>query len=70
MTDLSRYEREGGACPHCGEQATYRTCSVCGLSAWIIDCGHYAQPRPIAAGKVGGREGYKTFCEDCAEEGT
>lgn len=68
MTDISEYEREGGACPHCDEPAVYRTCSACGRSAWVIDCGHYAQPRPISAGRIDGSEGYKLFCDDCAEE--
>lgn len=64
---LHDYEREGGACPKCGEPAEFRTCHECGKEAWIIDCGHYDQPRPIASGRKDGSEGYLTFCEDCAE---
>jgi hypothetical protein len=59
-------ERENGKCPECGEPARLRTCSVCGVSQWIIDCGHFDQPRPIAAGRQDGSESYKDFCEDCA----
>ena len=61
-------EKEGGACPECGSPAELRTCSECGASAWIIDCGHYSQPRPIATGRKDGSEDYKLFCDDCAEE--
>ena len=59
-------ERAGGRCPRCGAAAEYRTCEVCGTSAWIIDCGHYSQPRPIAASQ----DGQRYLCEDCegAEE--
>jgi len=54
-------EREGGVCPDCGTRAEYRTCEVCGTSAWVIDCGHYPQPRPIAASQ----DGQRYLCEDC-----
>jgi hypothetical protein len=60
-------EREGGKCSHCGEPAKERTCSTCGLSAWIIDCGHYPQPRPIAVGRTGGLELHRDFCSACAD---
>ena len=59
-------EAEGTKCPHCGEPAKWRVCSECGKGAWIIDCGHMDQPRPIAAGREDGSELYKDFCEDCA----
>jgi len=59
-------EREGGACPDCGTPAALRTCDTCDTSAWIIDCGHYAQPRPIAAGRADGSDLHHTYCEDCS----
>ena len=61
------HEHEGGYCPICEEGAVLRTCSVCGKTRWTIDCGHYDQPRPIAAGRVDGSELHNDFCEDCAE---
>lgn len=48
-------ERKGGSCPSCGELAVHRTCDCCGISAWIIDCEHYDQPRPIC----------DSVCEEC-----
>jgi hypothetical protein len=71
MTDekvrpIAEYEREGGACPHCGAPAELRTCVVCGRSAWVIDCGHYGQPRPIATGRVDGSDSAHYYCDECA----
>jgi hypothetical protein len=75
MSDYNRIETrgipeglqaEGEACPACGAEAEARTCSTCGVSGWIIDCGHYAQPRPIAAGREDGSELDRDFCGDCA----
>ena len=45
-----------------------RECSRCGLKAWIIDCGHMQQPRPIASGMADGSQLHLDFCEDCAHE--
>lgn len=59
-------EHEGGSCPTCGAKAELRICDDCNEEAWIIDCGHYAQPRPIAAGRSDGSEMHRTYCEDCA----
>ena len=56
-------EEKGAVCKYCDEPARYRTCEVCGESAWIIDCGHYSQPRPIAADEYG-----HDICDDCNEE--
>jgi len=56
----------GSACPHCGEPAKLRRCCVCGTEAWIIDCGHYPQPRPIAAGRADGSDLGRDYCEYCA----
>jgi hypothetical protein len=61
-------EEEGGCCPICEEPARWRECSICGKGAWIIDCGHQDQPRPIAHGRTDGSQGHRLFCEDCAEE--
>lgn len=62
MSELG-IEEEGAVCNRCGEPAKYRTCETCGESAWIIDCGHYAQPRPLAADEYG-----HIVCNDCYEE--
>lgn len=56
----------GDTCPACATQAAQRTCSQCGISAWVIDCGHYAQPRPLAAGKADGSDLHAIFCLNCA----
>lgn len=56
---------EDEVCP-CGTPATFRTCVECGVSGWIIDCGHYAQPRPLAAGRADGSNLHYTYCCDCA----
>lgn len=63
-------EREDGCCPDCLEPAEYRVCDECGRGAWIIDCGHYAQPRPYAAGRSDGSDLHHTYCEDCAAADT
>lgn len=55
--------REGEICPDCGAVAELKICEVCGVQAWIIDCGHYTQPRPLAADEYG-----HIMCEDCYEE--
>jgi hypothetical protein len=55
-------EREGGACSKCGEPAELRRCRKCGETGWIIDCGHYDQPRPISA------YGADSYCDDCFED--
>ena len=60
------HEHEGGKCPHCGEKARLRVCCVCGVERWTIDCGHYDQPRPLAADP--GRSG-RVYCDDCFAEG-
>jgi len=55
-------QREGDICPDCGEPAEYRTCADCGKSGWVIDCGHYAQPRPLSADASG-----SIVCDDCCD---
>jgi CRISPR/Cas system-associated protein Cas10 (large subunit of type III CRISPR-Cas system) len=54
-------------CNECGAQPQQRTCSVCGNTALITDCGHKPQPRPIAAGRADGNEGHRDFCSFCVE---
>lgn len=49
------------SCPECGEARRERTCSRCGVSALLIDCGHYDQPRPIDCDFTG-----ETLCDMCA----
>lgn len=36
-------------CLSCGQEPEWRECATCGTQAWVVDCGHKAQPRPIAA---------------------
>ena len=55
-------------CPECGAEPVGRTCVVCRVSAWITDCGHMAQPRPIAAGREDGSDLHRDYCESCARE--
>jgi len=63
---VARGEHPGGRCPHCGTEAEWRTCSECGRSAWIVDCGCLAQPRPIAAGRADGTDTEHWYCDQCA----
>jgi hypothetical protein len=60
--DMSTFEVEGGSCPFCHTKADYRSCDICGKSAWIIDCGHYDQPRTISGDES------ETTCGDCWAE--
>jgi hypothetical protein len=53
-------EDEGGKCPECNTPAVWRVCYVCGKGAWIIDCGHYPQPRPISVDPQG-----EMICDEC-----
>ena len=46
-------------CPACGEPRREYTCRRCGVSAQLINCGHYHQPRPIS-GLTG-----ETLCDAC-----
>ncbi len=60
--DESIYEKESGQCPQCEEKAELRTCAECGKSAWIIDCGHFSQPRPISTDD---QSPFNHICDDC-----
>ena len=51
------------SCPACGTPRQTYTCDDCGVSAKLIDCGHYAQPRPIAQDGGG-----SVYCDDCFDE--
>jgi hypothetical protein len=42
------------------------TCDGCGITALIVDCGHQAQPRPLAAGRADGSALHRTYCPACA----
>ena len=50
-------------CDRCGIRAETRTCEDCGLTLTITDCGHYAQPRPIAASQYQGHDYTCAACE-------
>lgn len=50
-------------CDGCGARAERRTCADCGATGTVTDCGHMAQPRPIAGSEIGG-DPVCTFCED------
>jgi hypothetical protein len=53
-------------CPECGQQPELRACWACHVEAWITDCGHMGQPRPIAPGRISGLDMHRVFCRDCA----
>lgn len=57
----------GERCPDCGAPRKRRTCWQCGLSAELIDCGHYPQPRPIAQGYGMGDDLGRSYCDQCSE---
>lgn len=57
-------QNEGDECPSCGEKSMWLECVDCGRGGYIIDCGHYAQPRPLA----GTKHGSDTTCADCEEK--
>ena len=57
---------EGEVCPDCDMDAVELECCMCGIGGYVINCGHYAQPRPIAAGRHGGLDMHQTYCCDCA----
>lgn len=46
----------------CGARAEHRTCDDCGAEGLVTDCGHEAQPRPLAADGRG-----RMVCDDCAD---
>lgn len=56
-------------CSVCGAVAKLLRCDGCGVEALITNCGHMAQPRPIAAGRADGSEMGNVYCQDCADAG-
>ena len=50
------------ACEVCSTPARLRKCAGCGREGWIVDCGHYPQPRPIAPMGIFGCE---CSCDEC-----
>lgn len=54
-------------CTRCDAKARLRTCHSCGVQAIITDCGHFMQPRPIAAGRSDGTDGHHDYCTDCCD---
>lgn len=50
------------ACDLCPCEAEHRACADCGAEAVVVDCGHYDQPRPIAASAHAGGD---AVCEAC-----
>ena len=59
-------QKEGERCLSCKEQSIQRECDDCGRSGYVIDCGHYAQPRPLSTSLYGGI--FDVTCEDCEEK--
>lgn len=51
-------------CPDCHIRAESRTCEDCGRTLTITDCGHYQQPRPIAASQY---QGHGYACAACEQ---
>lgn len=54
-------------CEACGATAEERTCSRCGKSGAVTDCGHRAQPRPISSGWGDGYDPHLVFCAACSD---
>ena len=55
------------ACAFCEEQPRLRVCEGCDAYGLVTDCGHYAQPRPIAPGRVNGSDLGNNYCGSCAD---
>ncbi len=51
-------------CTDCGAEPRFLACIGCGVSAQITDCGHMAQPRPIAPDATG-----RPVCDTCCDGG-
>ena len=66
MTMSTEYRNDPERCPDCNRTGHVRTCNDCGVSAYLVDCGDYAQPRPIASGRVDGSDQGHDYCDDCA----
>lgn len=49
-------------CKACGLKPVRLTCSDCGATGNVVDCGHKAQPRPISASES---PGGPPVCEPC-----
>jgi hypothetical protein len=49
------------ACGRCEAPARHLTCADCGAEGIVTDCGHKAQPRPIAAAADNG----DPVCDAC-----
>lgn len=50
-------------CTLCGARAEHRTCADCGATGIVTDCGHKAQPRPIAGSERNG----EPVCGECED---
>jgi hypothetical protein len=50
-------------CADCGARAVPLACADCGATGIVTDCGHRAQPRPIAGSAHGG----DPVCEGCED---
>ena len=66
-SDVWAEEHERGRWPPSAAPAQWGTWWECSESAWIIDCAHFPQPRPIAAGRADGSDAGRMFCADCAD---
>jgi Zn ribbon nucleic-acid-binding protein len=53
-------------CPDCNKESQLRMCDECGLTLWVIDCGHEPQPVEIAPGRADGSDLEHTYCYKCA----
>lgn len=59
---ILEFDKEDEYCPECGVSAEYRYCDNCPRAGYVVDCGHRAQPRPIAT------VGHKMLCDRCAKQ--
>lgn len=48
-------------CISCDTRARHRRCVDCGADGIVTDCGHHAQPRPLAGSQYGG----DAVCDGC-----
>jgi len=64
---VDELENEGGSCPTCRTRVQLWTCSECGTSAWVIDCGHRRVAAWLRRGRSDGTAAGRIFCVECAD---
>jgi hypothetical protein len=59
--------QNGKSCDICGVHGETRMCGYCGRTEYVIDCGHHAQPAPIAYGDGVDVSTDELICEACLD---